>query len=363
MALYYAWFDENTWTADKASDFPTVLYNSRDREAIARHVEQARTHGIDAFVVAWYGPQMENNQTETNLATMLEVAEGTGFQVTIYFETDSPFLHSQQDIIDALRHAIDFHAQRSSFLRYKGKPVIFFWRLQAVPLTSGQTPLEAWQAIRAQVDPNHDTLWIAEGTEVEYLRVFDGHHLYSIAWSPDVNRTLSDWAYRVRKYEAEHEVDRLWLATVMPGYNDLLSDRPDAFVRERADGDFYRQTWEAAMTTDPDFIIISTWNEWVEGSYIEPSANYGQLYLDLTEELSARFKRGTQIADTTPPPQATLPLFTPTPTPSLTFTPTVTSTSAITSTSTPSSRPTATLTSTSTPPPSFTPTAAPSLPQ
>ena len=368
LAFYYNWFDENTWTPEKVSDFPVTLYNSRDRETVVRHIAQAQQAGIDAFVVGWYGPQVENNQTETNLALMLEVADGTNFRVSLEFGPDSPLIHSQQDVVDALRHVLQVHAQHPSFLRVEGKPVIFFWRLDSIPLDPEQMPLEAWQAVREQVDPDHQSIWIAEGVEMEYQQVFDGHHLYSIAWSEDVRSTLSDWGYRIRRYNAQHGTDKLWVATVMPGYNDLKTGREDAFVREREDGQFYRDTWQAAIDSGADWVVITSWNEWVEGSQIEPSVSYGDLYLDLTRELAAQFRAQAEAsALDTPTPTLS-------PSPTATLAPTLTATSTLTvrlsahgeartpsptATTTPTRQPTPTATATSTPTPTATATTSP----
>jgi len=391
LAFYYNWFDENTWTPEKVSDFPVTPYNSRDRETVVRHIAQAQEAGVDAFVVAWYGPQVEGNQTETNLALTLEVANGTDFRVSVEFGPDSPFIHSQQDVVDALRHVLQVHAGHPSFLRVEGRPVIFFWRLDDIPLDPGQTPLEAWQAVRDQVDPDRESIWIAEGVEVAYQQVFDGHHLYSIAWAEDVHATLSDWGYRIRRYNAQHGTDKLWVATVMPGYDDLKTGRANAFVREREGGQFYRDTWQAAMDSGADWVVITSWNEWVEGSQIEPGVSYGNLYLDLTKELAAQFRAQvgalalvtptltppptptmavtiTQVASLSYTPTATLtptwtatptPTRTPPPTATATKTPTPTATATLTPTPTATASPTATPTATPTPTPTATPTPDP----
>ncbi len=357
LAFYYNWFDENTWTLEKVSDFPVTLYNSRDRETVVRHIAQAQEAGIDAFVVAWYGPQIEGNQTEPNLALMLEVADSTAFRVSVEFGPDSPLIHSQQDVVDALRHVLQVHAQHPSFLQVRGRPVIFFWRLDSIPLDPGQTSLEAWQAVRAQVDPGRQSIWIAEGVELEYQQVFDGHHLYNIAWSQDVHQTLRDWGYRIRRYNAQHGTDKLWVATVMPGYNDLKTGRAHAFVRDREGGQFYRATWQAAMASGADWIVITSWNEWVEGSQIEPSVSYGNLYLELTRELATQFRaQATALASPTPPPR------TGTIAPTATLTPTLVTSSAparTPPTATVPRKPTPTATATSTPTAMPTPTPTP----
>lgn len=281
FAFYYAWFDEQTWTPDHVADIPAETYVSRDPGAISRHIDQANGAGIDSFVVSWLGP---GNPTDERFRMILDLAGGKGFSATIDFEANR--YGSRDALVSALVYVRDQLMPHGAFSRLNGKPVIFFWREQV-------RSVDDWAAIRQQVDPNHDQIWIAEGVNVAYQRVFDGHHLYSIAWSPDVNYTLSDWSRRVRRAGA----DKLWVATVMPGYDDTRTTRPDRFARARSNGDYYRATWNAALQSRPDMVVITSFNEWVEGSMIEPSVTYGNLYLDLTREFAARFK-------SVPPPSA-----------------------------------------------------------
>lgn len=292
VAFYYAWYGVDQWTAGKVPDIPAVPYASKDRNTMVRHVEQARGAGIDAFAMAWYGPQLHNNQTESNFRTLLDVAAERGFGVTVDFETRSPFYRSQADVVGALRHLINTHAAHPAFLRYEGKPLIFFWAVRDVFRGEGQSAVSAWASIRQQVDPQHNTLWIADGADISFLQVFDGHHLYNITWNPpaDVHGTLSTWGSRVRSYAEENGVRKLWVATVMPGYNDLyIEGRAGRFAHDRRGGAYYRETWQAAIDSGPDLVVITSFNEWLEGTQIEPSVSYGNLYLDLTAELSAGY--------------------------------------------------------------------------
>ena len=66
--------------------------------------------GIDAFLVAWYGPGGGPNQTETNLAAMLDEAAARDFRIGILFETDSPFFAGVGDVTSALQHIQTVHA-------------------------------------------------------------------------------------------------------------------------------------------------------------------------------------------------------------------------------------------------------------
>jgi hypothetical protein len=135
------------------------------------------------------------------------------------------------------------------------------------------------------VDPNHNAIWIAEGTDLSYLGVFDGQQLYNVAWSNDLAATQRQWAQRVRARGA------LWVGTAMPGWDDTrLLERSGRYQRDRQNGAWYQQSWAAATATNPDWIVITSWNEFVENTHIEPSANYGSRYLDLTRTLAGAWK-------------------------------------------------------------------------
>jgi hypothetical protein len=56
------------------------------------------------------------------------------------------------------------------------------------------------------------------------------------------------------------------------------------------DGEFYRSTFEAALQSDPDWIFITTWNEWWEHTHIERSEEFGDQYLQITREYAGRWK-------------------------------------------------------------------------
>lgn len=341
LAFYYNWYDEKTWDPSRVPDLPIIKYASRDPNIMAHHIQQAKSVGIDAFVVSWWGP---GNQTDDNFKVMLGLARQANFQLAVDFEVNAPFYRSKHDVVQALKYLMSTYINHPAYLNAvvspnrssdcgvlpsqlrncgNSKPVIFFWRQQLYSV-------EEWQAIRNEVDPERRTLWIEEGTNETYLRVFDGHHLYMIAWAKNPYAELNKWPRRIRNFGA----DKIWVATVNPGAdNRKVPTQPEKVVRDRENGNYYRETWQAAFSTYPDWIIITSWNEWPEGTMIEPSVTYGNLYLDITREYIARFKAG---------------LPTPTPTNTATSTPTRTPTPTSTPTATPTSTATLTLTPTTT---------------
>ena len=180
LAFYYNWFDENTWTPSKVPDFPTQPYVSRDRAVMARHIDQAKSAGIDALVVNWWGPQGDN-QTETNLRTMLDEAAARGFRIAVDVRLEFALsAECRRDPGCDERADCNSHAQHGAYLKVDGKPVVFFYH-QDAGSAQAVGPLSG-----AAVDPERNSLWIEEGTNVSPLTEFDGHHLYSVTWA---NRT------------------------------------------------------------------------------------------------------------------------------------------------------------------------------
>ena len=153
---------------------------------------------------------------------------------------------------------------------------------------------------------------------------------------------------------------KYWVGTAMPGWDDRLLHRSGSYVRDRANGDFFRSSFTGATQSNADWAIITSFNEWAEGTMIEPSVSYGDTYLELSAELADVYRK-TASSYITTPTETPVPTNTPTPslTPTTTPTPTPTNTPTPTSTPTDTPTPTETPTPTPTPTPTLTPTNTP----
>lgn len=306
LANYYPWYDPETWSSGCTSDADrpaSGAYNSDDVAVITRHLAEARRAGLDGFAVHWYA---RGNRTDLNLARLLDNSPG-GFNSTLIFLCHIVGCASSSDVVNQLTYVITTWGAHPHFFRINGKPVIMFSDMGRVPGAGGAhaAARDIWGQVRQAVDPDHNTWWIAEGLEPGYLQVFDGLYVYKIdhACCPQAAAQAPTWAGWVRDWEQRTGQARLWVGTVMPGWNDVNSVSstcrgPDsragvvAFARDRENGAYYNRTWDTVLPTQPDFILLNSFNEWIEGTYIEPSVQFGDLYLELTAAGVARFKSG-----------------------------------------------------------------------
>ena len=193
------------------------------------------------------------------------------------------------NIVRQLRYILTTYANSNYFFHWHGKPVIFFWN----PLGNGRT-LALWQAVRSQVDPHNATIWSAEGVDTSLLNVFDGLHLFSAAYWGILHNNIAavDQGFRakINAFNQAHHTQKIWAAGVLPGYNDTkVPGRKGTYIVPRNNGATYRTSWNGALSSNPDWVTITTFNEWFEGAMIEPSVTYGTQYLDITQQFATRW--------------------------------------------------------------------------
>ena len=77
------------------------------------------------------------------------------------------------------------------------------------------------------------------------------------------------------------------VAQIGPGYDDSPVPGRRTPIREREKGRFYRWSWREAVLSQPELVLIETWNEMHEGTEICKTIEAGRRYLDLYRRLMA----------------------------------------------------------------------------
>ncbi len=98
---------------------------------------------------------------------------------------------------------------------------------------------------------------------------FDGFYTYYAAEGYMYASTPSNWS-SINQFAMEN--DLLYIPCVGPGYIDTRI-RPwnHGNTKDRQGGKYYENMFSAAVNINPDIIGITSFNEWHEGTQIEPA--------------------------------------------------------------------------------------------
>ncbi|NTV65265.1 MAG: hypothetical protein HGA65_17280 [Oscillochloris sp.] len=292
MAFYYPWWEQSDWSYSRMSDLPSPTYSGGDDETLRRHIQQADDAGIDALICTWYGPDEE--RLNKRCRRIMELSQQMGRDLQFAVIPDQSAWQALKSV-DALARALsvlqsDFMSQ-SNYLTFQGKPVVFWF----YPPSLGG--LDTWKQLRERADPNHQQYWFGGTDTFSFLDVYDALYYFDITWESKPGAAMASYAGRLDRYNKANGQSRPFVATVMPGYDDIKYRNGHA--RDRQNGDYYRGTWQTAIDRNAQAVVLTSFNEFFEGSHIEPSEQYGSLYLQLTKELSDKFRAEVgQVAET-----------------------------------------------------------------
>jgi len=319
LAYYYIWYDEGKWIKTAAEGgrregleglHPLVgAYNSWDPTIIDKHLEQMNRALIDAVAVSWWYDTKANG-TNDILDTVFEKAAARGLKVTIDYEHGRAEL---QTVNHDLFYFLNRYKDHPAMLKVEGRPVVMIWTAWA------HTPAQ-WQGVFDKLEKAGINAFpimsgsYQNGRGRSYLGPFRSLEEYTLVDIEDCK--LADFMKTMRGHIDEYNRTKglengkpaQHHATISPGYDETRNpgrktsgggykgagwkDRTKFGVNypDNPDGAYYRGTFEAAMSSNPDWLHISTFNELYEFSHIEATFEHGYKYIDLTAEFVREFK-------------------------------------------------------------------------
>jgi len=275
-----------------STNYPKLgAYDSHDPKVIDQHCRWAKRAGVDTFIVSWWG---HGSYCDRAMDAILEGCRRHGMRACIYYEA-VPNPRTPKSAADDIVKVLEKYGGHPGHLKANGKPVVFVYGRAL-----GQIGLTAWLKTIRIINREYKPGVTAIGDQLSYgsARVFDGIHTYNTAGSlrgmaPADVRKWAPGTYRSWVQLAD-EAGKVSTLTVIPGYDDTKIRKPGLAVG-RFGGELYRAQWEAAIEADPHWVLITSFNEWHEGSEIEPSFEDKDRYLGLTAEYAKRFKAKPRV--------------------------------------------------------------------
>ena len=278
LAAYYPWFTADGWDRRPVAERPLDPRSVWDPAGVRSMTEQAKAHGVDGFVVSWMGATKHGSAFD--LAA--RAAEDTGNLVAPYLEVPEALATGGVATVEQwLREALDRTGPAS--LLVDGTPVVFVWDM-------GKVARSEWTAIVGRL--GRPVLLVGDADTATHGPLMAGWHSYlpptDLTGAAERNTFRSGWFRGAAALDASI-TPKLHVGTVSPGFDDRILRGPDRPVVSR-DGGRYLATWDAAVAGDPDMVLVTSWNEWYEGTEIEPGTRFGATALGETAEAAQAWK-------------------------------------------------------------------------
>ena len=244
-AFWYLWYPQTP-----TGHYTPLLqpYNSSLPKVLKQEVNEMQYAGIQIGIISWFGPGTQSEATRLPLA--LRAADGTHFRETLYYEPEGHGNPTPAKINADLAYVEAHYARDRNFLRIGGKPVLFVWADSG----DGCSMLARWAAA-----PRVAHFWVVQ-------KVFPGY--LSCPHQPN------DW----HQYGPTSPVITAgkYSYAVSPGFWLYTESAP------RLSRDLARWTADlkAMKASRARWHLITTFNEFGEGTGIEPTHQFGRAYLN-----------------------------------------------------------------------------------
>jgi glycoprotein endo-alpha-1,2-mannosidase len=220
-------------------------YSSDDPAVLRAQMREIAAAGIDTVIVSWWGP---GSVEDARFAAILFAARAAGLRVAVHVEPypgRTPANLAEPLEALASQGVTDFYIYDST--------------------ASGDAD---WAALNARLG----SLRLFANTGLPgkaQAGGFDGLYTYDVY--------VYDGSSFPRACASARRLGLICAPSVGPGY-DARRATGDPRVRSRADGATYDRMWRGAIRAGADQVTITSYNEWHEGTQIEPAQAVGGTY-------------------------------------------------------------------------------------
>ena len=239
-AFYYPWYPEN-WTQDGV--FPASHYTplfadySLTAPVIQAHIAMLTYARIRAGISSWWG---QGSPTDLRFRALLQASLGTGLCWTPYIESQGYGDPTPLQIDSDLTYIAQNYGLHPQFLRVGGRPAIFVYGKGSDSCASAAR----WQLANS-------------GRFYLVLKVFPDYGSCSI--QPD------NWHQYAPSVSEDHQPGHSF--SISPGFWFWGSSTP---LLSRNTASWFASVRDMVASREP-LQLITTFNEWMEGTAIEPA--------------------------------------------------------------------------------------------
>ena len=286
-----------------ANFYPQLgAYSSNNPEIIKLHMRQIRHAGIGVIAFSWWGKDSFSDQS---VSTYLDIANKYGLRVAFHIE---PIYKTVDEFRGHLEYISKNYTAHPAFYKVNDKPFYYLYNSYKLNYRKWQTMLnpDSLSTIRnTPLDGVFISLWTLRlDGEFTVKSGFDGFYTYFGSDGFVYGSTTSNWQ-KMSEFAQENKL--IFVPCVAPGYIDTRI-RPwnDKNTRDRENGRYYETMFMKALNVNPDYIGITSFNEWHEGTQIEPAVpkrisaytyeDYGEdvdplFYINKTRALVHKFQK------------------------------------------------------------------------
>ncbi|XP_011498670.1 PREDICTED: glycoprotein endo-alpha-1,2-mannosidase [Ceratosolen solmsi marchali] len=276
-----------------ANYYPTLgCYSSMNPQIIDLHMRQLKEAGIGAVIVSWT-PPTSNENTDSIMPDLLDAAHRYQLKIAPHIEP-----YEGRNPINLMEHL------RYLFSQYGSHPALYRMRRESdgtvLPVVyiydSYVFPSSAWWELLSE----HGNLTL-RGTELDAIYIgllvdaqhknhikkshFDGFYTYFGINGFSYGSSWKNWK-DLNKFANQNGL--LFIPSLGPGYIDTRIRPWNAEnTRHRRHGQYYEFAWRSAVNSGASIISVTSFNEWHEGTQIEPArpaSNRDFTYLDYEPE-------------------------------------------------------------------------------
>jgi Glycosyl hydrolase family 99 len=258
-AFYYPWFPE-TWSVNGSHVFynPTLgYYESSTQTVVDTHINALSYANVQVGIASWWGVNTHKENERIPLLINRTQTLNAPLKWALYYEKEGNANPSVSELKTDLAYIQLNYASSPIYARVAGKPVLFVYnaddRSCEVADRWVKATAEAWHII---------------------LKVFPGHKTCSS--QPDA------WHQYAPANAADHQQGYAY--TISPGF--WRADESSA--RLERDPVRWQQNVHDMVASQEPWQLITTFNEWGEGTAVEESKEWGKTYLEVLRSVNSR---------------------------------------------------------------------------